>query len=247
MTNLLTMPLAYKLFVLQLMVGEANYCAEKLALPLPKPLTIHELAKSSVSPPVLRFGGIIDSGLYSFSFGDEKKLWLIYKDDTVYRHFDAWQDLKTAPSLVDTNGAYLLSRKWLEAISIDVAALETKHFPKIWQFEFYDTALTGKPLNRETTPKSKLPIFHTGWGETNNYAVEVVLLGTTKELMELRIKDISFSRRPSFVITNLDVLLDPNNPTNRMVQAAPKHPTMIYSNAQPIDSHSPSANTNREK
>jgi hypothetical protein len=53
---------------------------------------------------------------------------------------------------------------------------------------------------------------------TNKPAVEMEILGTTKTLQELRINDLSFSRRPLLLITNALDLLRASNPSTLQLQ-----------------------------
>jgi len=52
-----------------------------------------------------------------------------------------------------------------------------------------------------------LPLFLVRWGEWDNPSIKVTILGTTKELLELRQEDVSFSKRPKFLVHDAESLL----------------------------------------
>jgi hypothetical protein len=124
------------------------------------------------------------------------------------------------PSLINSAQAYQLATQWLAAVDVDLAVLEKARMPQaVHQLEYQPPGAANSVF---------LPIFYVDWG-TNftglNYiwfnkknapwhpSVEVEILGTTKELQNLRIADPSFSRRLPVLITNvLDLVRTPDPP-----------------------------------
>jgi hypothetical protein len=108
-------------------------------------------------------------------------------------------------------------------VNVDVAALE-KQFPhSVNQLRYLPHGATNAVL---------LPIYFVGLGTNNvqhlgnmpvtyNPAVEVEILGTTKELQDLSIArnsdDAPYDHRPLLLITNaLDLIRTPNPPTMQL-------------------------------
>ncbi|MGH7953044.1 MAG: hypothetical protein ACREFE_14170 [Limisphaerales bacterium] len=133
------------------------------------------------------------------------------------RHLD---ELVGKPSLIDTNGAYQLAIRWLAAVDVDMAAIR--------KLKYTVNQLHYKPLN--ATNYVMLPLFYVDFGNKHYPAsgnlhafdeplLSVEILGTTKELQELRIQDASFSRRPLLIITNaLDFAHTFHPPVRRLRQ-----------------------------
>lgn len=114
-------------------------------------------------------------------------------------------ELVGKPSLIDTNGAYQLATQWLAAVDIDMAAVRKLKWT-VTQLHY---------LARGATNTVTLPIYYVRFGNEHipasgnlpamdNPLVSVEILGTTKELQELRINwHASYlSRRPLLIITN---------------------------------------------
>jgi len=98
-------------------------------------------------------------------------------------------------------------------------ALEQKYKVHFYQWFFWN------PLG--TTNKCMLPIFEVKWGEGDIPAMEVTILGSTKELMELRMEDDSVSRRPPLIVTNVTELnSDPYPPMKH-----PQHAVAAQTNS----------------
>jgi len=70
-----------------------------------------------------------------------------------------------------------------------------------------------------------LPIFDVKWGEGDTPPVKVTVLGSTKELLELQINDVSFSKRPLLIITNAMELNSRPNPPVMHLQRPPADQT----------------------
>jgi hypothetical protein len=219
--------LAYRSAVTQMMLGEANYFAKKLNLPTPHPIRITDIKDCHPSsaafsieggkmtslsdkkhPPRFVVYGNLSTTNFTFYFR-EGHLWSLGWAADSGMSYD-----EQASSLIDTNGAYQLAKHWLAAVDIDVGALEQKFKPNVEQrwyirpgTETGDTNITSVPVTAPgqvdyaripETNKVMLPTFEVSWSD----AAKVKVLGTRKELMEFHLDDLSFSRRPTLVITN---------------------------------------------
>jgi hypothetical protein len=258
-TNLLYISLAYKSVVAPLMVAEANFYAQRLGLPERLPIVVKE-AKASVNSPLHGLGHLetgdffysfpgndakpLTNGCGSMWFREHGKLAYIMRKEPFRRYGEEIRDvyarLVSVPSLVDTNAAYRLAKDWLTKIEVDVEALERDHKPLAVQQEFYDSPLTPKETIEPpgSAPKKRLPIFDITWGGSKDCdpPVWVQILGTTKELVLLRMEDTRYSRHPAIVITNA---LELNGLPRPKFAISPNRPTLgdifhispAYSNA----------------
>jgi len=111
------------------------------------------------------------------------------------------EKLSKEKSLISTNEAYQLATNWLRAISVDVNRLEAKFPPSIRQRWYY-----GKVGNSGLS-LTTIPIFDVKWGNWDRAKISVVIYGTTKELLQLRQEDDSFSERPRTLIDDSEKLL----------------------------------------
>jgi len=157
--------------------------------------------------------GRIDTANFEFGF-DQGRLRAVTRmdDPETERYSRRLNELVGKPSLIDTNGAYQLATKWLAAIDVDVTTLR-KLKRTINQLHY---------LPRGATNAVALPLYYVDFGNKHYPAagnlhafdeplVSVEILGTTKELQDLRINDPSFSRRPLLLVTNaLDLIRTPN-------------------------------------
>lgn len=230
MTNLLSLwhvSLAYKTLALQLMLSEANWAGHQLRLPGQWPITQTNLVASLIGPPRItgtNVGGALTASNYWFSFTNDGKLWnLIYHkygpDTSIVVGEYAETEMRRV-SVITTNDAYQMATNWLTQISVDVEGLNRKYKPRTWQQRRCDPPLTIEQLMAlkrwEDAPLVDTPIFHVAWGSlaketpapkdykpTTEYTgAEVVILGSTKELLEIRILESEFCKRPPLVITN---------------------------------------------
>lgn len=207
MTNLtFVASMAYKAAVLPLLLAEASYVSERLKLPTPHPIQICDVKRTFVSTPKFGFGGVFETTNYVFSYGNPGTLYVIENKIKHDERFDLYPEWARTPSLINSNGAHQLATQWLAAIDVDVEALERKYPHQIEQ-AFYWGRAPGTPENEwtqhpPTTNMVMLPIYNVMWGDGPEYPAHVRLLGTTKELMTLRLADASLSRRPALVVTN---------------------------------------------
>jgi hypothetical protein len=176
------------------MLGEVNYFSQQLNLPTPHPIQITDVRKSFIRPPKLGFGGMIETTNFAFGIYKEGKLWTVINRNKHIERFDLYKEWAKTPSIIDTNRAHQLGTQWLSAVSVDVPALERKFKLNVGQAFFYDPP--------GSTNKTILPIYDVKWGAEEYPAVHVKILGTTKELMELTMNDLSFSRRTPLIVTN---------------------------------------------
>jgi hypothetical protein len=256
MTNiidLLHVSLAYKAVALQLMVGEANFYADKLHLAEAHPIQVSQVTEAHFGPPKDGFGiGSFSTTNYFYSFPgsegrgkqstnpdgtiflfpEKGKLAYISKNDP-YKAFGGdyfSPKLANAHSLIGTNEAYQLAKQWLTAISIDVVALEKKYKPLVEQDWYLDPPLAYQ--NYRDIPKDFFknahkkfrPIFTVTWGgkEDDSPPVLIKILGTSKELISLRMQDTTLSKRPPIVITNAVELNNRPDPATKRLQAPTK-------------------------
>jgi hypothetical protein len=106
-------------------------------------------------------------------------------------------------SLIDTNDAYQLATQWLAAVDVDMPALNKLKWT-VSQLHYMPHGATNAVT---------LPLYYVDFGSKHTSAqnnlpasdeplISVEILGTTKELQELRFQDTSFSRRSQMFITN---------------------------------------------
>ncbi len=126
------------------------------------------------------------------------------------------------PSLIDQAEAHELATQWLAAVDVDMPALaqltwtvhQLRYLPQgatnavvlplyYVDFNYRDASTRGRLLSMGEPP------------------VSVEILGTTKELQDLKINDLSFSRRPLLLITNAVDLARTPNPLMKQLQSTP--------------------------
>jgi hypothetical protein len=162
----------------------------------------------------IKFGvrGTIETTNFFFSF-ERGRLWEVERlsEHEVKRYAHNLDDLVGKPSLIDTNGAYQLATQWLASVNVDVTALERQFPHSVNQLHYQPRGATNAVV---------LPLYYVDFGLNpihRDSPVEVEILGTTKELQELIINDLSFSRRPLMPITNaLELIRTPNPPKKRL-------------------------------
>jgi hypothetical protein len=231
---------AYQTAALQLMVGEANFAAKQLDLKEPLPIVIPaDTNKWEVLPPPMGVGGMILTSNFDFEFGGgnltgiSKKDWLKKVSPPVTNT----RELANQPSLLDTNSAYQLATQWLAKISVDVPKLERTFPPCIFQPASRPRDANGIFLIGATNAIS-IPLYLIGWGDpqdgflrTNRTgrplpprrpntldAVYMQILGTTKELLVLHIRNANFFMQPPLILTNAAALLGPLPPPKHFVE-----------------------------
>jgi len=167
--------------------------------------------------------GRIDTTNFEFGFMEGKLTHIMRLSDpmTEYYAHDLGK-LVGKPSLIDTNGAYQLATQWLAAVDVDMTALN--------KLKWTVNQLHYK--TRGATNYVTLPLYYVDFGSKHHAAsgnlqaydeplVSVEVLGTTKELQEILMRDASFSRRPLLLITNALELVRTPNSTIRRLQSSP--------------------------
>jgi hypothetical protein len=237
--------LAYQSVNVEYMLREANYFSGQLKLPTPHPIQLRDIDAINVSPPwyskiedtnlapsvgrVLHAkfvaGGSIATTNFWFAFRLGHLSSVINRVQHMER-FDLYPVWAKTPSLVDSNEAYQIATQWLASIEVDVGVLGKKYAPKVEQKWFWNRPGLDVHHPPGDTNKTMLPIFDVTWG-TNwvDYPAQVRILGTTKELMELRVGDSTLSRRPLLIITNAIELNNIPDPQIKHLERPPSQAT----------------------
>lgn len=216
---------AYQTAAFQLMVGEANFAAKQLDLKERLPITITQSSNEwNISPPPWGVGGSVLTSNYVYRF-EKGRLTSIKQRDWEERISPATTNLlewTRQTSLIDSNGAYQLATQWLGSLSVDVAKLEQKDPAHVFQrsVPISTTSQNGEEI-KEQRP---VPFFEVGWSKQPppfsylSGSIGVKILGTTQELLQLRIRDVSFFRNPPLQVTNASELLGPLPPPRHFVE-----------------------------
>src|ERR1041384_1271994 len=128
------MYLAYKYVTIAIVIVRANYCADRLGLPVDHPIKENGLTfKFAVSPramPYVDHGGAIDVTNFSFSFGDRHCFIVKLHSFGGLSAAEQNETLSHAKSLVTTNQSYELATNWLRLLDVDIAKLEAAIKPE---------------------------------------------------------------------------------------------------------------------
>lgn len=158
--------------------------------------------------------GVIQTTNLLFSF-DQGRLVIFERMSGEFQYYSTNLDqLMGKSSLINDAQAHEMATQWLAAVDINVAALEKKYPPEVNHLRF---------MPENSTNAVELPIYFVTWGwigaaTSSEPLAEVKILGTTKELMDVRVSnllrfsDTSFSTRPPLLITNAIDLLRMGNP-----------------------------------
>ena len=162
--------------------------------------------------------------LFAFDKGRLSDVERLSRHDVQYYSMDI-DKLIGKTSLINDTEAHEMATQWLAAVDINVAALEKKYPPEINRLHF---------MPENSTNAVELPIYFVTWGWvgaaiSSEPLAEVTILGTTKELVELRISnllrfsDTSFSKRPPLLITNaIDLLRLETPPLKHLEHSEPQ-------------------------
>jgi hypothetical protein len=242
-TNINHSTLTYKSATLQQMLVEANYFSDHLKLPTVHPIQITDVQYPFIASPMYNWisdtnfpyfstnisrekrlhtmkigvGGTIETTNFFFSF-HQGKLWDVDRQSEHEMEFyaDHLDQLVGKPSLINDEQAHKLATQWLAAVDVDVTALEKQSKATIRCARYQPKGATNLVF---------VPIYFVQWGTNHSPkyiqayepAVEVKILGTTKELLELSFNDTTFSHRPLLLITNaLDLVRTPNPPMKHL-------------------------------
>jgi hypothetical protein len=203
---------AYEQAADKILIAEAEWIAERIGINEPI------LSQSSISPPDYGLSGSVGGTNYSFTFLNgafQQVRWHDWFKNISPPVLDM-REFARRPSQLNTNTALQLARSWLTNLGVDVSALEAKSTP----FVFHVPATSV----RETSPGQPRPMrpqFIITWADPNpaflggrrlpqrpgHGLVVVEILGTTKQIIELRINDPKLWPRPKLELQNSDALL----------------------------------------
>jgi hypothetical protein len=198
---------------LRQMLAGANWASDRLHLATPHPIRASDIVYKFIGPPgvslavnpwgdnfdnpdipretrlrALRFGasGIIDTTNFHFGFAGGRLFNILRLDAPMTERYSLRLDqLVGKPSLINDAQAHELALKWLTALDVDVTGLK-------W------TVNQARYRPRGATNVVLLPIYHVRFGNihyprsgnipaSDEPQVHVEILGTTKELQEIRI------------------------------------------------------------
>ncbi len=200
-------PLAYEYVAVAAMLDEVNLIGPRLNLPVRFPLHREDLKRSAFAPPDLNWSsGNISVENWAFAFSHAGRLCFI-ENIGVFR---AWNKLGVGkrnemllkhPSLINLNDALTMATNYLERMHVDVMALE-KEMPIL-------------AVQQHHWSKEPLPLFEITWGIHPKPApddpilprLKIMIDGSKKELVEIRLEDDSISQRPPGLLKNRDELL----------------------------------------
>lgn len=205
---------AYREEVSRLLLQEANRVARELSLPEKTPISETNVIKVTIYPPRLAknmeaVGNVITTNFtYYVSVG--------YKFSALTRTHLQQEDnqLKSKYILpigqMDTNAAFQLATQFLNAASMDVAALNRDCDVRI------DIAVTDGQDNEHFVPLYSISWVKRGKQEMPGNAASVELFLPTKSLRQLHVNKSEYILRQTLQITNPDFLnLPTNGPTRQ--------------------------------
>jgi len=242
---------AYRAAAMQKMLQEANYFADRLKLPTTRPIQISDIRYPWIAPPwfgliqdsngpITIFGtniynskiprearlrslqiaarGTMETTNFWFSFYDGGKIREVQRIDehAVERYAKRLDELIGKPSLISEAQAHELATQWLAAVDKQKWTVNQLHYTArgatnavilpLYYVDFSSIHYTNGPENRK---------------EFDEPVVEVEILGSTKELQDMTINDLSFSRRPLLIITNaLDLVRARDPPVKQLKNPA---------------------------
>lgn len=189
---------AYNYVITWVLLAEASLCSYQLQLPIAQPITQNDIVYKFVVRPANMCpdgaGARIDAGGYFFSFGTRYRYIIKLNPFPGGTQAEENELLSREKSLIDDTGAYLIASNWLEAIQVDVPALEKAHHHRVRQ--------------RTDNIHGLLPVFNVQWGEGDIPMVQAVVDGRDKSMVSIRQEDTSFSKRPAELLRNVDKLLE---------------------------------------
>jgi hypothetical protein len=233
--------LPYRAAVMQQMLIEVNFLADRLKLQTTKPIQMKDISYSFIFDPghsivnetnypyfpdtvfgrknicntnipreqrihalKISVNGVLETTNFEFGFIQGRLTHVMrLSEHNVERYANNLDALVGQLSLIDTNGAYQLATQWLAAVDVDMPALNKLKWT-VNQLHYKTQGATNYvtlPLyyvdfgNKHTPAQNNLPA-------SDEPLISVEILGTTKELQEMRFQDTSFSRRPQMLITN---------------------------------------------
>ena len=151
------------------------------------------------------------------------------KHDVEY-YADSLDKLVGKSSVINKAQAYELATQWLASVDMNMKAVNQLKWT-VHQLHY---------RARGATNYVTLPLFYVDFGNIHYPAknnlkafdeprVSVEILGTTKQLQDLTIQDLSLSSRPTMLVTNaLDLVGKPNPPIKELGPAP-----MVHTNLSP--------------
>ncbi len=196
-----TIPLAYKYVAIALMLTEANYFADRLQLPIQKPITRDDVRYAYAYPPALRWlEGRIDAHGYSFGFFSSGRLSAVTKMRN-NGAIDRPEHAKSAPEpllLAESNAFYKVATNFGSVMSINFTNLE-RAYPCV--VSAYSVMNAGE--NNAGKPATNL-LVSVYWERK----VDVIFLMPSGSLIELRQNSDLYSERERMTIVGSNELLN---------------------------------------
>jgi len=210
---------AYREGALRVMLSEVNWARKQLDLAGGKTLEASNLTHIAIATPYVtdvqgHFATISDKEYVYCATSSNKLSWIARNFNTL-DELNYYAFLKSNYSLpiwkVDTNSAYLVARKYLEAVSVDVAGMESE-FPAA--------------ANPWILGTQFVPIYEVVWSRLEDsrevVAAAVEVVQPTGVLKSLIVRDARYLRRPGLQVSDREALLTGTNavpqPNNHSVR-----------------------------
>jgi hypothetical protein len=212
---LLSTTTEYRRAVLDMLLKEANRVSKALKLPEKAPITEADVVETYVTPPKLaermRTLGNVATRQYRYYVSVDRKFSFLEKvhggDPTspVQDYNRLKSDYLWSIQRRDTNAALSMAAGWLEAVSMDVNALNR------------DCQVDVRAWTPEG-PEGKhfVPLYWVRWYDGNAVVAMVELVEPTKSLRQLRVNRSGYIRRPALEVP---VVIRPSTPTKAVGKA----------------------------
>src|ERR1043166_3595010 len=200
--------LAFILVALTYLLPEADYYVRKLNLPCPSILERTNHTELQIYGGKQRLLSYLTTTNYSFAFHEDGFLHTVVRRPTeAENHVREYQNrIAHQYCEIDTNGAYRLATQWLSAVDVDVELLERGYSHEITFPELDRPVTVTSPAGKRQQTRI-VPLFWITWGKRDpkvptghSYAVQVEIIGPSKELASLTINDRSLSKRPPMAV-----------------------------------------------
>lgn len=209
---------AYQAVMLRRMIDQGNATLRQLGFPSAAQLRLEDLDESIVVPPQFGFRGYVGRTNCAFQFDVNGKVnYMFYcpPEDAGKNtaSLEYYEEKSRKPMLVDSNSVVELATGWLEALGIDVIAMNRVTKPVADWYNF------GR--NRPSH------LWWVTWPEPQQvdrpFAV-VVVDGTTKTAQRIRLNKADYAGGSSIAVANADELM-------RIPDSLPqRHPLMAHLN-----------------
>lgn len=201
-------PVVYRREALRLVIAEANKVAHELRLPESLPITESNLVASYIAPPKMaaHLGAIgnVTTSNYTFYCSVGNRFSYLARTGLEKDYPRLRRESLVPVSQISTNAAYQLAVQWLQAASMDVAALNRDCNVRILAF-----------MAEGEQGKRFVPVYWVYWSllgrEGNGSVASVELFEPTKTIRQLRVEDPKYILRKPLVFTNLAELLSQTN------------------------------------